>query len=72
MDAGWPAQFTRVADHVATLSKGGLPRRLHGRGVADWKRALERLGLSASAESMSEGTPFANVLFTARKPAAGL
>jgi SAM-dependent methyltransferase len=72
MDAGWPAQLTRLGDHVSTLTKGGLPRRLHGRSAADWKRALERLGLSASAESMSEGTPFANVLFSARKPAAGL
>ena len=72
MSAGWSAQLTRAGDHFATLTKGRLPRRLHGRSATDWKRALERLGLSASAEPMSEGTPFANVLFTARKPASGL
>jgi SAM-dependent methyltransferase len=72
MDGGWTARLTRAGDHFATLTKGGLPRRLHGRSAPDWKRALERLGLSVTAEPMSEGTPFANVLFTARKPAAGL
>jgi len=72
-EAGWSARFTRLGDHLATLSRGGWPGRLHARPIADWKRALERLGLSAAAaEPMSEGTPFANVLFVARKPAAGL
>ena len=71
-EAGWSARFTRLGDHFATLSKGGWPRRLYARPLADWKRALERLGLAAAAEPMSEGTPFANVLFVARKPAAGL
>ena len=71
-EAGWSARFTRVGDYVATLSKGGWPGRLFARPISDWKRALERLGLAAAAEPMSEGTPFANVLFVARKPAAGL
>ena len=70
--AGWPARLTCWGDHLAALTKGRLPRRLHGRTAAEWKRALEKLGFSAAPEPMSEGTPFANVLFVARKPAGGL
>lgn len=70
--AGWPARVTRLGDHFATLTKGGIPRRLYGRTAAEWRRALEKLGFSAAPEPMSQGTPFANVLLVARKPARGL
>jgi SAM-dependent methyltransferase len=67
---GWRAHLTRVLDRVGTLSKGGAIGPLHLRSAAAWQAALEKLGLAVSAEPMSEGTPFANVLLSARRESA--
>jgi SAM-dependent methyltransferase len=63
--AGARAWLTRMADRFGTLTRGRLAWRLHGRSVAEWIAALERVGFSATAESASQGTPFANVLIKA-------
>jgi SAM-dependent methyltransferase len=61
------ARFTRTTDRFGALTRGHFVWRLHGRSVAAWIAALERLGLSATVEPASQGTPFANVLITARR-----
>jgi len=61
------AALTRAADRFGALFRGERIWRLAGRSAADWIGALERLGLSARAEPASQGTPFANVLITARR-----
>lgn len=61
------AALTRAADRFGALFRGELVWRLHGRSAASWLAALERLGLRATAEPASQGTPFANVLITARR-----
>jgi trans-aconitate methyltransferase len=67
-DAGLRAFVTRTADQLGTLAKGAAPSRIYLRSAAHWLAALESLGLSAQAEPMSDGTPFANVCIAARKP----
>ena len=61
------AWLTRTADRFGALTRGHFVWRLHGRSLAAWIAALERLGLHTTAESASQGTPFANVLITARR-----
>jgi SAM-dependent methyltransferase len=68
--AGLRAFLTRAGDRFGTLTKLGSLGRLHLRSAAEWSARLETLGLSVAALSMSEGTPFANVLLAARKPGA--
>ena len=62
------AALTRAADRFGALFRGELVWRLHGRSAEAWLGMLERLGLAASAEPASQGTPFANVLITAHRP----
>jgi SAM-dependent methyltransferase len=61
------ATLTRALDRFGALLRGELVGRLHGRSAADWCAALERLGLRIRVEPASQGTPFANVLITARR-----
>lgn len=61
------ALLTRAADRFGALARGEVVWRLHGRSAAAWIASLERLGLAASADSASQGTPFANVRITARR-----
>lgn len=66
--AGGPAyQVTRWSARLSAMGRGGLWPELHCRSVREWTTMLEALGFSVAAEPMSEGTPFANVLFLARK-----
>jgi len=67
--AGLRAFLTRAGDHFGTLTKRGHLGRLHLRSAAEWIARLEALGLAVEAQPMSAGTPFANVLLAARKPA---
>jgi SAM-dependent methyltransferase len=65
--AGFAFRVTRWSERVLEILRGRLRDRLHYRGAAQWTGLLETLGFSVSAEPMSAGTPFANVLFVARK-----
>jgi hypothetical protein len=67
VDRGLRAFVTRAADQLGALAKGGRMRRLHLRGAEGWISALESLGFEVRAESMSDGTPFANVCISAQK-----
>ncbi|MGH8700794.1 MAG: SAM-dependent methyltransferase [Burkholderiales bacterium] len=65
-DAGPAFAVTRWSERIAAAARGDFGS-LHYRGARRWVAALEALGLAVSSEPMSEGTPFANVLFVARK-----
>jgi SAM-dependent methyltransferase len=56
-------------DHVVTTLRGHRLGKLYCRPLAAWQDALIRLGFVVEAQSMSQGTPFANVLLVARLPA---
>ena len=53
-------------DHVVTTLRGHRLGILHCRPLAAWQDTLRQLGFVVEAQSMSQGTPFANVLLVAR------
>lgn len=53
-------------DHVVTTLRGHRLGTLYCRPLADWQDTLRQLGFVVQAQSMSQGTPFANVLLVAR------
>ena len=62
-------QFSAWFD-AATLLRFG--QRMHCRSAAQWTAELAKTGLVVETEAMSRGTPFANVLFVAKKAGAYL
>ena len=69
-DGGVAFEVTRWSERIAAAARGDFGR-LHFRGARRWIAALEGLGFTVCSEPMSQGTPFANVLFTARKGTRG-
>jgi SAM-dependent methyltransferase len=68
-DAGAGAAFaiTKWSERLACALRGNPAQRLHYRSAVQWMAELSRRGLHVDATPMSEGTPFANILFVARK-----
>ena len=68
-DAGAGLAFlvTRWSVRLPEILRGRLRNRLHYRGAVQWTGLLEALGFTVTAAPMSAGTPFANMLFVARK-----
>lgn len=60
-------RITRWSAQLSGMGRGALWPELCCRSARQWTEDLEALGFSVRSEPMSEGTPFANVLFTARK-----
>jgi len=65
--AGLAFRLTRWGERIAGALRGEFARRLYYRRAAHWAAELAALRFEVSAEPMSKGTPFANVLFVARK-----
>ncbi|HEX9668395.1 MAG TPA: class I SAM-dependent methyltransferase, partial [Thermoanaerobaculia bacterium] len=73
-DAAGGARFlaTRTAERLCALARGHLRQRFRYRSVAEWRVLLEEQELEvAPSTPLATGTPYANVLFKARRPAAG-
>ena len=66
--AGLRFRLGNWVDWTVALARGHGATRFHCRSVAQWRAALEALGFAVRAEPMSLGTPFANVLLSARLP----
>ncbi|HSG75602.1 MAG TPA: class I SAM-dependent methyltransferase [Burkholderiales bacterium] len=66
--AGLPFRLSNWVDWTVAFVRGHGATRFHCRSVAQWRSALEALGFAVHAEPMSRGTPFANVLLSARLP----
>jgi len=68
-DAGAGLAFlvTRWSERLLEILRGRLRNRLHYRSTTQWAGLIESMGFSVGVESMSAGTPFANMLFVARK-----
>jgi len=64
--AGLRFGFTRVADRFSAIMRGQRVPPHHHRSLADWTAVLHSFGFAVVAEPMSAGTPFVNVLLTAR------
>lgn len=65
--AGFAFRVTRWSERLLEILRGRLRDRLHYRSAAQWTGLLKSLGFSVVTEPMSAGTPFANVLYIARK-----
>lgn len=63
---GLAFQLTRLSARFDAATRGRFGG-LRYRSAAEWHAQLTTLGLSVEARPMSERTPFANVLFVARK-----
>ena len=65
-EAGWRFRLTRIVDASTILMGGRLSSQFFCRTIADWTRLLDGFGFRIDRQPMSEGTPFANILLTAR------
>jgi SAM-dependent methyltransferase len=65
--AGLSFKATEWGARLIEALRGRLRPRLRYRRAADWIGVIEGLGMSVHAEPMSAGTPFANVLFIAKR-----
>lgn len=65
--AGFAFRVTEWSERIAGALRGEFGQRQHYRSAVEWIAELTGRGFAVSAEPMSDGTPFANVLFVARK-----
>jgi SAM-dependent methyltransferase len=61
--------ISQWVDRVVTRVRGHRVPPTYGRPLSAWREALRRLGFVVEPRPMSEGTPFANVLLVAERPA---
>lgn len=66
---GWRFLVTRWQERLSALARGHWRQRFHYRTAAGWEALLRRHGLEVDSRPMWAGTPFANVLLVARRPA---
>jgi SAM-dependent methyltransferase len=64
---GWRFTATRVQERLCALARRHWRQRFHYRSRGAWSRLLASLGFEVVDQPMGEGTPYANVLLTARK-----
>ena len=65
-DAGLRFRFGQITDQVVLFCRGHGFAKLHCRRAAAWRVLLAQCGFDSLPTPMSAGTPFANVLLTAR------
>ena len=65
--AGFSYRVTHLAERIAAICRGHFCQRFHFRSQADWNRLISDNGFTIDFLPMSEGTPFANVLYVARR-----
>jgi len=64
---GWRFTATRIQERLCALARRHWRQRFHYRSRGAWSELLASLGFEVVDEPMGEGTPYANVLLTARK-----
>jgi 2-polyprenyl-3-methyl-5-hydroxy-6-metoxy-1,4-benzoquinol methylase len=67
--AGMTFQLTHWAERIAGFHRGLLRHKMCYRSTKEWVQLLEEFGFNVSLKPMSEGTPFSNFLFVAKKSA---
>jgi SAM-dependent methyltransferase len=65
--AGVAYGMSHLSERLLEALRGRPFARLRYRRAAEWAGLLESLGFTVAMEPMSEGTPFANVLFVCTK-----
>ncbi len=67
-DGGWRSTVTAMSERIAMALGRHKGDGVYFRPQDEMRAALEALGLDVTVDPCSENTPFANVLFAARKP----
>lgn len=67
---GWRFTLVRLGNAIKALVTLNWTQRFHFRTADEWQGLLEAHGLTTRVRPMAEGTPFANVLIQAERPAA--
>ncbi len=65
--AGFSYRATYLAERIAAVCRGHFRQHFHFRSRAEWNRMFVDQGFAIETMPMSEGTPFANVLWVARR-----
>ncbi len=65
--AGFAYFMSQLSERLLEALRGRPFARLRYRRATEWVALLESLGFAVAMEPMSEGTPFANVLFHCRR-----
>ncbi|MEO5861618.1 MAG: class I SAM-dependent methyltransferase [Burkholderiales bacterium] len=65
--AGFSYSVTYLAERIAAICRGHFRQRFHFRSLMQWKVLFTERGFAIETMPMSEGTPFANVLWVARQ-----
>ena len=66
--AGWRFAAVRFGNRLKALAFGDWRQREYFRTIDEWLACFARHGLRAEVRPMSDGTPFANVLFRVSRP----
>lgn len=67
--AGFAFRLTQFGSWFDALTRGRWRAPIHYRRAAHWSAVLASAGFRVEPQPMSRGTPFANILFVARKAA---
>lgn len=65
---GMPFRISQFVDRFASFMQGHRLTQMWCRPLSQWVKSLESRGFVVKTLPMNEGTPFANVLLTARLP----
>lgn len=65
--AGFGYRVTYLAERIAAICRGRFLQHFHFRSGAEWNNLFVEHGFATEMVPMSEGTPFANVLWVARR-----
>ena len=65
--AGLSYRITYLAERIAAICRGHFRQHFHFRSCVEWNSLLAGNGFAIETIPMSEGTPFANVLWVARR-----
>jgi SAM-dependent methyltransferase len=65
--AGFNFHVTHLAERIAAIGRGHFRQRFHFRSRAQWNELFSDCGFAVETLPMSEGTPFANVLWVAQR-----
>ena len=65
--AGFSYRITHLAERIAALGRGHFNQRFHFRSRAEWNKLFTENSFVIETMPMSGGTPFANVLWVARR-----
>jgi uncharacterized protein (DUF2062 family)/trans-aconitate methyltransferase len=65
-DAGWRFTATRIQERACAMARRHWKQRFHYRSAQEWRRLLEDAGFTVDLQPMGMGTPYGNVLLTAK------